>query len=714
MGRSVVFARGDRSWDEGWRTVKIQTIVAKVLAACFLGVWGGTAALAQGTAGINGPGTDRPAKMGAQELAPAENLADLDINQLMDIKVTSVSKREQKLSQVAAAIFVITQEEIRHSGATSIPDLLRMVPGLDVAQINANSWAISARGFNHQFSDKMLVLMDGRAVYTPLFGGVYWDTQDVVLEDIDRIEVVRGPGATVWGANAVNGVINIITTKAADTQGGLVTASGGTHELGSAVAQYGGKIGKSAVYRVFGKGFDDNPFPDLSGQSGKDSWNLLHAGFRLDDKLTQKDSLTFQGDIYRGWEGSEFGHIVSFVPPINENVVGAAELAGGNILSRWNHAFSSRSDTTLQVYFDRYERQGPESREDRDTVDFDFQHHLALGARHDLIWGGDYRHTSDHTVGTIDQAWLPPDRAMQLFSLFLQDEIALKTDRVFLTVGTKLENNYFSGFDLEPSVRVAWTPRKRDTVWAAVSRAARTPTRRNTDADINIAVFPGPGGMPADLLLLGNPRQRSEHVIAYETGLRTEPAKSLSLDIALFFNTYSDLATTESGVPFSVSSPPSSRLVFPLMWANKMYGTTDGIEVSGNWKVAHKWTLSPSYALLQMHLHTDSTSQDTTSAPDTEGSSPRHQAQLRSHVDLPGRFAWDVNAYFVERLPAQLVPSYTRLDAGLSRRLGEGMTLSLVGQNLLHDRHLESNDALTSLDPSQAKRSAYLKMVWRF
>jgi iron complex outermembrane recepter protein len=377
--------------------VKIQVIAPAIVAACFLVAWDCTFVEAQSPVGSDGSSAERIPDSGSQEPSSAASVADLDISQLMNTKVTSVSKKEQKLSRVAAAIFVITQAEIRRSGATNIPDLLRMVPGLDVAQINANTWAISARGFNHQFSDKMLVLIDGMAVYTPLFGGVYWDTQDVVLEDIDRIEVIRGPGATVWGANAVNGVINIITMHAKDTQGGLTTAAGGNQELGSAVAQYGGKIGQDAFYRVFGKGFDQNHFPGLNGQSADDSWNLLHGGFRVDDKATQKDSLTFQGDIYQGWEGSQFGHIVSFVPPVNENVVGAANLSGGNVLSRWSHIFSSRSDTTLQIYFDRFEREGPESSEHRDTIDFDFQHHLALGARHDALpqttpWAQSTRH----------------------------------------------------------------------------------------------------------------------------------------------------------------------------------------------------------------------------------------------------------------------------------------------------------------------------------
>jgi iron complex outermembrane receptor protein len=309
---------------------------------------------------------------------------------------------------------------------------------------------------------------------------------------------------------------------------------------------------------------------------------------------------------------------------------------------------------------------------------------------------------------------MPASRALFLFSIFAQDEIALKPDRVWLTVGRKLENNYLSGFDFDPSARVAWTPKPRDTFWAAVSRASRSPDRRNTDADVNIAVFPGPGGIPADLLLLGNPDQKSEHVIAYEAGYRAQPTGPLSIDVAAFFNRYSDLATTEPGSPNLVVNPPLTYLVFPLVWANKMHGSTDGIEVFANWKVTDRWTLSPGYALLQMHLRTDLSSQDTATAPDTEGSSPRHQAQFRSHVDLPRGFAWEASAAFVERLPAQQVPSYTRLDTELSRRLGERVSVSLVGQNLLHDHHLESNDSLTSINPSQVKRSAYAKIVWRF
>ncbi len=651
----------------------------------------------------------------SQQAPPSSpgDLTRVSIENLMNMEVTSVSKKEQKLSRVASAIFVITQEEIHRSGATNIPDLLRMVPGLDVAQINANTWAISARGFNHQFSDKLLVLMDGRAIYTPLFGGVYWDTQDVPLEDIDRIEVIRGPGATVWGANAVNGVINIITKKAGDTPGVLVTGGGGTQEQAFGTAQYGGKIKEGTSYRIFTKYLDHRHFPDLTGKDASDGWHLAHGGFRVDGSFSKKDSLTVQGDIYTGSEGATIAHIASIFPPDNVTVQRLAHLSGGNVLSRWNHVFSSRSATTLQFYFDRYVRSGPESHEVRNTFDLDFQHHTAWGARQDLIWGVGYRRSADQTVGTIDQAFVPSDRTIQLFNAFLQDEITLKPNRLFLTVGTKIERNDFTSFEIEPNVRLAWAPSDRQTFWVAVSKAARTPPRTDMNGDFNIAVFAGPGGVPAELAVLGNPHQQSEHLVATEAGYRAQVSARTSIDLSMFFNNYQNLTTVEPAAPF-VETDPVSHLVIPNVFDNKMHGATDGIEIAASWRVSDRWRLSSGYALLQMHLHTDSTSQDTTSVGDTQGSNPRHQAQLRSHVDLSRGFAWDASVYFVDRLPAQHLPSYTRFDTQLSWQLSERLQLSLVGQNLLRDHRLESNATGTSVNSSQVKRSAYAKLTWQF
>jgi iron complex outermembrane receptor protein len=651
-----------------------------------------------------------PKEQAPQASPPSPNdLTQVSIENLMNMDVTSASKKEQKLSQVAAAIFVITQEDIRGSGALNIPDLLRMVPGLEVAQINANTWAISSRGFNLQFANKLLVLIDGRAVYTPLFGGVNWDTQDVPLEDIERIEVIRGTGGTVWGANAVNGVINIITKRASETQGALATVGGGTQAEEFGTVQYGAKIKDSSTYRVFGKYLNDNHFSDLNGQNGEDGWHLLHGGFRVDTKLSKKDSLTTQGDLYTGEEGSIIVHSI-LSPTNNINVERLASLSGGDVFTRWDHIFSSRCDTTFQFYFDRYTRDGPESSEHRDTVDFDFQNHIVLGARQDLIWGAGYRHSADQTVGTIDQAFLPANVSGQLFNVFIQDQITLEPDRVALYVGSKIEDSYFSSFDYEPSVHIAWTPSIRRTLWGAISRASRTPTQRDVGIDAVLAALPG----PSEVALLGNPNIKSEHVVSYQLGYRAQPVERLSVDLTAFFDNYDSLVSIENLPAFFEPNTIPPVLVFPKSYSNKMYGTTQGIEASVEWKATSRWTLSPGYSFLEMHLHTQVSSLDTVSVADAQGSNPGHQAQLRSRVELSNNFTWDTNAYFVGRLPAHLLSSYTRLDSQLTWRLAEGVQLSLIGQNLLRDHHAEFNDQFQSVNSSLIKRSAYAKVTWRF
>jgi iron complex outermembrane receptor protein len=648
--------------------------------------------------------------------AGERDLSQVSLEDLMNIKVTSVSKKEQKMSQAAAAIFVITQEDIRRSGATNIPDLLRLVPGLDVSQINANSWAIAARGFNTQFENKLLVLIDGRAVYTPLVGGVNWDTQDVPLEDIDRIEVIRGPGATLWGANAVNGVINVVTKRTAETQGGLVTAGGGTEGQALGTVQFGGTLGGNTSYRIFTRYLNHNSLPALDGTSGDDAWNLLHGGFRVDTTVFKKDNLIVQGDLYGGKEGAAIVHIFSIDPPITGNLDARFSLSGGNILGRWNHVFSDRSDTTVQFYFDSYTRTGPEASETRHIFDIDFNHHFSWGSRQDVVWGFGYRRTWDKTIGTIDQAFNPDDLALQQLNFFVQDTVTVNPDRLYLTVGTKIEDSYYTGYGLEPSVRLAWTPSNRETFWAAVSRAERSPARKDTNLVVALAVFPDPAGSnsPVEVTINGNPKADSEHVIAYEAGYRAQPMGRLSIDVSTFFNCYDHLITLEQGPELFEPSPAPARLVIPITFQNLMYGTTEGAEVAANLKITNRWTLNSSYSFLEMHLHTKPASQDATSVADYQGSNPQHQAQLRSHVELSHGLSWDANTYFVSALPFQHVASYTRIDSQLSWKFAERGEFSVVGQNLLRDHHLESLDAVTLVNSSLAKRSAYAKFTWRF
>ena len=640
-----------------------------------------------------------------------KDIANMSIEDLMNIEVTSVSKKEQKVSRTAAAIFVITQEDIRRSGATNIPDLLRMVPGLEVAQIDGTAWEISSRGFNSQFANKLLVLIDGRTVYSPLFSGVYWDVQDVTLEDIERIEVIRGPGATVWGANAVNGVINITTKRAEDTQGGLLTAGGGTHELGFGVAQYGGKVNPETSYRVFIKGFDNTSLPSLEGKDGHDGFDLLHGGFRVDSALSDKDSLTVLGDLYEGHEG-EVINAPELTPPFGQALTVSTKVSGGNVLGRWDHTFSPKSDTTLQVYFDNTQRHAVISGETVNTFDIDFQHHVGWGSRQDFVWGLGYRYLSYDTTPSLTVSFNPTSQGRQLFTSFVQDEITLNPDRVYLTVGAKVEHNDFTGFEFQPSARITWDVTDNQMFWAGYSRAVRTPSPTDTSIRIAFAAFPGPDGLPVLLTILGSPKAISENLDAIDAGYRIQLHSNISLDFAGFYNRYDDLETSEPGTPFLELNPLPPHLNVPTVIANNMFGEAHGLEAAVKWKATNRWTLSSGYAFERIHLHTTSPSHDTASVPTVEGSSPHVQAQLCSNLALLRSLEWNTSVYFVGRLLAEQVPSYTRLDTGITWRASEHLAISLVGQNLLKDHHVEAISP--SVTSSLVKRSAYAKFTWQF
>ncbi len=651
----------------------------------------------------------------AQAQQHTTDLSETSLETLMNMEVTTVSKKQAKLSQTAAAIFVITQEDIRRSGATNIPELLRMVPGLDVAHIDASKWAITSRGFNDRFADKMLVLIDGRTVYTPLFSGVHWDVQDTLLEDIERIEVIRGPGATLWGANAVNGVINIITKQAKDTQGTLMMAGAGNQERGFGAARYGGKLGDRGYYRFFAKYFNRDGFASSSGQQALDGWNILRGGFRTDWNLTGRDSLTVQGDFYNGSGGETVPGVASLSPPLIASLNDRAHLVGGNLLGHWNHAFSTRSDTTLQVYYDRTDRRDTRLSEVRDTFDLDFQHHLTLGNRHDIVWGLGYRFTTDRTIGGLTASFNPTSRGDSLYSAFIQDEITLLSDRLRLTLGSKFEHNSYSGLEVQPNVRLLWTPHPHHAIWAAVSRAVRSPSRADVGLRVNLAAFPGSGGTTNVLSLFGNQQLQTETVLANELGYRAQLIKQLSVDVATFYNSYDQLRGSEPGAPFFESSPSPPHLVLPLVFQNALRGETHGMELATNWNVTRRWKLSGGYAWFQGEL--DSIAGGGASAgANSLGRSPKQQWNLRSYLNLnlPGNLEFDTAVYYVGRLSDTGVPSYTRLDSRLGWRPAESLEISLVLQNLLDARHLEFGSTGQAVDATQVKRSVHGKLTWRF
>jgi iron complex outermembrane receptor protein len=643
------------------------------------------------------------------------DLTELSLEELMNIEVTTVARKEQKLSQAAAAVYVLTQEDIHRSGATSIAEALRMVPGLNVARIDANTWAISARGLNERFSNKLLVLIDGRSVYNPLFSGVYWDIQDTLLPDVDRIEVIRGPAGALWGANAVNGVINIITKSAKVTQGGLVVAGDGDEEKGFGAVRYGGKFGDNLYYRVYGKYFDRDDFVTPSGENAHDAWRVGRGGFRIDWDVADYDLLTFQGDYYSGRFGDRVV-IPALAPPFEQTRIGDFPISGGNILGRWRRILSETSDLALQFYYDRTEREDAVHQELRDTVDIEFQHRFAFGRWQEVVWGLGYRFTTDDLRGSSFVSFDPISRGDHLFSAFIQNDLTLVDNRFRLTLGSKFEHNSYTGFEVQPNARLLWTPHRQHTIWAAISRAVRTPSRFEDSVRASLAVFPGLSPTcPAPLcevVLVENRGFKSETLLAYELGYRVQPTPWFSVDLALFYNIYDDLRTVEPGTPFFQSSPPPARLILPQRADNRMDGQIYGVEVAAHWAVAERWKLALGYSWLQVQLHRDPSSRDVM-AENAEGENPQHQVHLRSFLDLPYNLKFDTALYYVDKLTALNVPSYLRVDARLAWHPTRALEISIALQNLFDRRHLEFGPSLL-VSPSEVERNVYGKILWRF
>ena len=646
------------------------------------------------------------------------DVTSMSLEDLMNMQVTSVSKRSQKVADAAAAVFVITQEDIRRSGATSIPDALRMVPGLEVAQIDQNKWAIGSRGFNGRFDNKLLVLIDGRSVYTPLFSGVYWNVQDVVLEDVDRIEVIRGPGATLWGANAVDGVINIITKSAKATQGGLVSAGAGSQEATAETVRYGAKVKDSTYYRVYGKYYDWYPSIDPAGATASDGWHALRGGFRVDSNVTTRDSVTVQGDLYH----DNFGETLTVPSLTSPNFWSTypnnGRESGGDLLGRWNHSFS-RSSTSLQMYYDRTNIADPTVFGDHESVyDIDFQHDIHLGESQELVWGLGYRSIRDTNGSSFTVALLPDHSSLNQYSAFVQDEVNLLDNHMHITVGSKFEHNPFTGFEFEPNVRVLGTLTNKQSVWAAVSRAVRTPALTEEGLQLNVGIVPpgtAPFNSPLPLVeaIFGSPQFGSEDLLAYEVGYRVQATNSFSLDIAAFYNNYTNLRSAEPGAPILVGSPVPSYVVLPFVASNKMSGGTYGIEPFAEWKILPRWKLMGSYSFLRMNIHKNANSLDPT--PDLpNGASPRHQYYFRSSLDLPKHFEQDLMLRYVDKLPSLNMPSYYSLDLHIGWKPISQIQLSFGAQNLLNSQHLEFIPEFINTLPTQVRRTYFGSIAWTF
>ena len=625
----------------------------------------------------------------------------------MNLEITSVSKKAEKLSDTPAAVFAITQEDIRRSGVTSIPEALRMAPGLHVGRIDSNKWAVSSRGFNGRYANKLLVLIDGRSVYTPTFSGVYWEQNGIMLEDVERIEVVRGPGGTLWGANAVNGIINIITKHASDTQGGVVAAGGGTHEHGFGAARYGVKLDNNSYGRLYVKGFKRGEFKHTALEDAGDNWHMVQGGFRMDSHFTRRDALTFSGDIYAG-DIHQKPHLSSLTPPFFENPNDHVEVFGGNILGRWQHTLSAVSDLSLQAYYNHDNREEIFFDQDLNTFDLDFQHRFTWAGRNDFIWGLGYRYTSDAYSTRFLTAFEPDSRDDQLFSAFLQDEITLIDQYLRLTLGAKLEHNDYSGFEIQPSARVLWTPHSQHKIWAAISRSIRTPSRTEHDLNSTSAIFPSSdpnSPLPIRVNVLGNDDFKSEELLAFEVGYRIIPFDSMSLDFTAFYNKYDGELDAEFGSP----SFQGDHIDLPLTLVNGQNGETYGIELAALWRSTEWWIWHATYSYLKTQI-------------DIQSPSPQHLLSLRSEMSFNNKVNIDLwlryqdnfrrpNAFTSQDFGIQ---NYVTLDARLSWKPVKDLELSIVGQNLLDSRHPEYLDEGFARPIVEIERGGYGKLLWNF
>jgi iron complex outermembrane receptor protein len=613
-------------------------------------------------------------------------LKDLSIEELSNIEVISVSKREERLSDAPTSVFVITSEDIRRAGAASLPEALRLAPNLQVARVSANEYAVSARGFNSLAANKLLVLVDGRSVYSPSFSGVFWDAQDVMLEDIERIEVISGPGGTLWGVNAVNGVINVITRLAAQTQGGLLVAGGGNRE-DRASLRYGGTFDNDVNYRVYATHFDIQNTGTQAGVMKDDAAHQTQVGFRS-DWGRGSDKFMLKGDAYTGRDDQPLPGSLSITGV--QLSLGQISLSGGNLIGRWDRSLAGGGGVTIQAYYDRTERTVPPTFGDsQNIVDLQLQYSASRIGVHTAVWGAEYRYGMDRVANSIYVALLPANLDQSWSSVFAQDEIALRDD-LRITLGARLEHNDYTGTALLPTARLAWKWAPSQLLWSAASRTDRAPSR--LDHDIFV-----PGQPP--FLLRGGSGVLAETADDYELGYRGQITRAASLSATIYHTVYDRLRTQQVDPSFTY-----------LFYGNGMRGTTSGLELWGSYQATSIWRLNGGFSRLRQNLHLTPYSIDIGAVQGTQGANPARWGTLRSSLDVGPRTQFDVTLRYVGALSQPAVPSYTALDLRLGWQLRPNIDLSIAGQNLLGSGHGEFTDVATRTD---IKRAVFVKLACR-
>jgi iron complex outermembrane receptor protein len=625
---------------------------------------------------------------------PAEELKRLSLEELLRVELTTVMRAPEPVTTIPAAVFVITQDDIRRSGAASLPEILRLAPGVQVSQMDAARYAIGIRGFADRLARSMLVLVDGRAVYSPLFAGTYWEAQDTLLEDIERIEIIRGPGGTLWGANAVNGIINIVTKRAQDTHGTLIAGTVGSTLRGPVSVRYGSEMGAAHV-RVYGKGVDREAY----ASDGFDAWRMGQAGVRADWSLPSSRTLMVQANAYRTELGQRFNTLLA-TPPFSQVTVRDADVSGINALARFTASSSGGGQYQLQTYYDRTTRDERPVAETRDTADFDFQHRRRFARRHQVVWGAGYRVTSGRITATSPTQFFPDRRTDQLFTAFAQDDFTLIPDRLHLVLGTKVEHNAYSAFEIQPAARAMWTISAAHAVFSSITRAVRTPSRVETDYTTTSLSNPA---VPTFVRLLPNSGFVPEKLMAYEAGYRVRPFASLYVTASGFFNHHQDTLSTELLTPFVETTPPPSRVILPVMFQNGLHGNSNGVEVTGDYRPVSWWRWTGNYSLIRIQMTRDPGSTDVQELR-YERQTPQHQVYLQSSLDLPKGVSLDWMFRYASELPVQ---AYGTSDVRVAWSPNRRVEVALIGKSLHEPRHLEWSGG------APIPRSAYVTVTWR-